>query len=66
METIYTMPIHKVRKGELVRRKAGAKAVYIRGDYDRASKSFSLIAWDDASREIFVKRTASVVVGFTF
>jgi hypothetical protein len=58
--------LRDVPKGEFVRRKEGAKTTYRKGDYDRATKSFSLIDWDDANREIFVKASKLVHVGFTF
>ena len=60
------LPIHKVRKGELVKRKASAKKVYVRGEYDRTSRRYSLVDFEDHCREIFVARTATVITGFTF
>ena len=58
--------ISEVKKGDFLKRKADAKRVYIRGDYDRASKSFSCIAYDDINQEIFIKANKKVFVGFTF
>jgi hypothetical protein len=64
--TEQTLPARDVKKGEFVKRKPDAKKVYIRGDYDRASKRYSLQDWDDISREVWVKGSAPLFVGFEF
>jgi hypothetical protein len=61
-----TMTAKQIKKGEFVKRKPDAKKVYIRGDYDRASKRYSLQDWDDISREVWVKGSALLVVDFEF
>ena len=61
-----TIKLGDVKKGEFIKRKADAKAVYIKGDYDRSSKSYSLIDTEDICREIFLKASTPVVVGFTY
>lgn len=58
--------VRKIKKGEFVKRKADALKTYIRGDYCRIQKKFSLTDVDDHCREIFVKPTADLFVGFTF
>lgn len=58
--------IKDLKKGEFFKRKADSKEVYIKGDYDRASKSYSCIAFSDINKEIFVKANKLVYVGFTF
>ena len=58
--------IKDLKKGEFLKRKADANRVYIRGDYDRSSKSYSCIAYDDINQEIFIKANKKVFVGFTF
>ena len=58
--------LREVKKGELITRKANTNTVYIKGDYDRASKKFSLIDFNDSNREIFIKADATVFVGFTY
>ena len=55
-----------VAKGEYVKRTLTAKPVYVRGAYDRATNSYSLIDCEDSSREIFVKSNKRVFVGFTY
>jgi hypothetical protein len=40
--------------------------VWVRGHYDRASKSYALQACDDINREVFRKAAATVFVGFTY
>ena len=66
MHECHKVPMRAVSKGEYVKRKADATTVYIRGDYDRASKSYSLTDCDDMNREIFVKANKRVFVGFTY
>lgn len=58
--------IKDLKKGEFFKRKADSKEVYIKGDYDRASKSYSCIAFSDINKEIFIKANKLVYVGFTF
>jgi len=58
--------LRNVARGEYVKRTLTAKSVYVRGDYDRATKSYSLIDCEDTSREIFVKASKQVYVGFTY
>lgn len=43
-----------------------ANKVYIKGDYDRSSGRYSLIDCDDINRELFVRGTDIVLVGFTY
>ena len=58
--------IKNIKQGEFLVRKPDAKTVYIRGQYDRSSKSYSCIAFDDMNKEIFIKASKTVFVGFTF
>jgi len=58
--------IKNLKKGDLIKRTEIAQKVYIKGDYDRASKSFSCIAYDDINQEIFIKANKVVFYGFTF
>jgi hypothetical protein len=58
--------IRNVAAGEYIKRKADAKTVYVKGHYDRATKSFSAIDAEDTSREIFIKATKPVFVGFDY
>ena len=58
--------IKNLKKGDLIKRTETAQRVYIKGDYDRASKSFSCIAYDDINQEIFIKANKVVFYGFTF
>ena len=61
-----TIALRNVIKGDYVKRKADSKAVYIKGDYDKTTKSFELIDVEDISRCIYVKADKPVVVGFTY
>lgn len=61
--------IKEIKKGEFFKREINGKpseAVYIKGEYDRASKSYSAIAYDDINKEIFLKASKYVYIGFTF
>jgi len=61
-----TMQVKYIKRGEYVKRKPDAVKVYRRGEYDRATKRFSLVDCDDASREIFVKANTLLTVGFDY
>ena len=61
--------IKNLKKGEFIKRSvkgAPSSRVYIKGDYDRASKSYSCITYDDINQEIFIKADKMVFHGFTF
>jgi hypothetical protein len=69
MTTITTtmqMPLKDVPKGEYIRRKLDAKTTYVRGDFDRSTKTYSLSDCEDFCREIFLKGTTLVWVGFEY
>lgn len=56
--------VKDLKKGELFKRKAGAAAVYVRGDYvrDTGLNKYSCIDYDDICREIFLKGDTLVTV----
>jgi len=58
--------LKNVKAGDYIKRKADSKAVYIKGAYDRVTKSFSCIDVEDICREIFIKADKAVFVGFTY
>ena len=55
-----------VKNGEYFKKSETSKKVYIRGPFDRYSKAYSCRDFEDVNREIFVKGTTNVAVGFTF
>ena len=55
-----------VKEGDFFVRKAGAQRVYTRGHYDRGSKTFAAHDYMDFNREIFLKGSTVVFVGFTY
>lgn len=55
-----------VKPGDYVKRKSDSKAVYIKGAYDRTTKSFELIDTDDINRVVYVKSDKIVFIGFTY
>lgn len=58
--------IKDLKKGEFFKRKADSKEVYIKGDYDRASKSYCCTSFYDINKWVFIKADKLVYVGFTF
>jgi hypothetical protein len=66
IETVQQMLLRDVPRGELVRRKLDAKKTYTRGEYDRSYKRYRCDDWDDISRDIMLKGSQLVWVGFDF
>ena len=66
METTTIKALRDVKPGEYFKRKPDARAVFVRGAYDRSSKRISATDFDDINRELFIKPDAIVFVGFTF
>ena len=58
--------IKNVKPGDYVKRKADSKAVYIKGAYDRTTKSFELVDVEDINRIVYIKANKPVYVGFTY
>ena len=58
--------IKSVKPGDYIKRKEDAKTVYIKGAYDRATKSFECADTDDMNRVIYIKSDKLVFVGFTY
>ena len=61
-----TATLKQIKAGDYIKRKIDAKTVYIKGTYDRATKSFSCIDTEDICREVFIKADKLVFVGFTY
>jgi hypothetical protein len=53
-------------KSEFIKRKATSQKVYIKGEYDRASKTYSVYEAEDINNEMFVARDTRVYAGFTY
>lgn len=58
--------LKSVKPGDFVKRKSDSKAVYIKGAYDRTTKSFELIDTDDINKVVYVKSDKIVFIGFTY
>ncbi len=56
--------LRNVKPGDYIRRKETSKATYTKGTYDKGSKTFSLIDCDDICREVFLKPSTVVYIGF--
>jgi len=61
-----TTTLKAAPKGEYIKRKADSKTVWVRGEYDKGSKSYSLTDAEDISREIFLKGNTPVFIGFDY
>lgn len=48
--------VEDIKLGELVKRTADAKKTYLRGEYNRFSKRYSLTDYDDINAEYQVKK----------
>lgn len=64
------VPLRSTKKGEYIRRidRHGnmRKTTYIRGDYDKGSKTYSCTDAEDTNREVFLKGDTIVAVDFTY
>ena len=64
------MKLKELKKGDFFTRKEieypKDNQVWIRGHYDRTSKTYSCINFNDINREIFLKGTTPVYTNFIF
>lgn len=64
------MTIKELKKGDYFTKKQieypTEKQVWIRGDYDRGSKTYSCYCFDDVNKECFLKGTKEVFIDFIF
>jgi hypothetical protein len=59
--------VSQVAKGEFVKFKDTETApVWVKGHYDRPSKTYSFTKADDTNHECFRKASATCFVGFTY
>jgi hypothetical protein len=58
--------IKNVKPGDYVKRKADAVKVYIKGAYDKTTKSFELQDVEDINRFVYIKADKTVFIGFTY
>ncbi len=61
-----TQTLKTIKPGEFFKRKPEALTVFVKGPFDRASKTFECHAFDDINRVINLKAVTPVTVGFTF
>jgi hypothetical protein len=53
--------------GEYIKlRNTDSAPIWIKGNYDRLTKTYSLLNVDDINREIFRKSNSTVFIGFTY
>lgn len=64
------MKLSKLKKGEWFTLKPiecpKACQVWIRGEYDRTEKRYSVTNWEDINRERFLQGDREVFIDFTF
>lgn len=60
------VPLKDVPKGTFVRRKADAKTTFVRGEYCRFDRKYSLTDFYDINREVMLKGTTLVFIDFEF
>lgn len=58
--------LRDTKRGEYIKRKPDAKTVWVRGEYDRTMKAYSLTDTDDMNREMWLKPSTLVYIGFTY
>ena len=58
--------LRDVAPGDYLLRSPLAAEVYQRGDYDRAARRFSCVAFEDSNKEIFLDPDSIVYIGFSF
>jgi len=58
--------LSEVKKGDFVRMKEGATKTYIKGEYVREEKKYSLLDYEAVGDERLVKGSTMVHIGFTY
>lgn len=58
--------LSNVKSGEYIKRKENSKTTYVKGSYDRATKSYSCTDVDNINKEILIKANKIVFIGFTY
>lgn len=61
-----SIQIKDAPKREFFKRKADAQTVYVKGDYDRSTKTFACHAFDDICKIIYIKASKEIFVGFDY
>lgn len=59
--------LKELKKGDFFKLKDSDTAtVYVKGEYDRSTKTYSCFKFEDVNAERFLKGSKKVFVGFTF
>ena len=61
-----TMRLDDIDSKEYFKRKVGSKTVYVKGHWDRKSKTYSCTDTEDTNREIFLKGSTQVFMTFEY
>jgi len=69
-DEVQAIALRHLNVGDLVKRKANAKSVYVINHRNKATKTrpaeYSLSDYEDMNREIFLKEDTIVYTGFTY
>lgn len=66
MNDFKAVKLSEVKPGEFVTRKPNLNTVYRRAEYDRELKKYCLDDYNNISRNIYLKGSTIVYVGFTY
>lgn len=66
MENNNMIPIKSLKKGDFFKLKESANRVYVRGEYDRSTRKYACLAFDDVCYERMFKGEKLVFTEFTF
>ena len=59
--------LKELKKGDFFKlRDSDTATVYVKGEYDRSTKTYSCFKFEDVNDERFFKGSKKVFVGFTF
>ena len=65
-ETAQQIALRDVPRGEFVRRKLDARRTFTRQHFDHATRTYCLSDYDDLNREIYLRGSTTVWVGFDY
>mgnify|MGYP003633124277 FL=1 len=65
-DTFTAIALKDTKPGDFIMRKPSAKTVFTRGHYDKSSKTYSIQDNEDWNRELFLKGSTTVYIGFDY
>lgn len=58
--------LNTVKIGDYIKLSESSTVVWVRGEYDRSSKKYSIYKFDDINHESFKSGNRAVFIGFDF